>query len=464
MFRAKKPRGATAIRAREGHARRLRVLTGIAVALSASAVGVLLLTGRPATDGVADRPQLPPAEPGLSALEEIVPQGTPVVPTVEPPPRWDRHTVRSGDSLAAIFRRAGFGERDLFEVVNQAPGGKDLGRIHPGETIAFTAGPDGRLLAVRHIKSPLETVEYRRFGSGFSSEKLHREPDVRQNWATGEITSSLFLAGQRAGMSQNLIMEMANIFGGVIDFVLDPRKGDTIRVVYSELYLDGEKYRDGDILAASFTNQGRTFNAYRYRDSNGDVGYYSEDGTSMRRPFLLAPLDFTRISSNFNLRRLHPIYKTTRPHRGTDYAAPRGTPVYAAGDGKVIQAGYTRANGNYVFIQHGQAYVTRYLHLHKRKVRTGQKVTQNQVIGTVGSTGAATGPHLHYEFLVNGVHRNPRTVHQLLPKARSLPPEELPRFRAAIASTSEQLASLENQTRVASRGGPAESGSAAAAP
>ena len=169
----------------------------------------------------------------------------------------------------------------------------------------------------------------------------------------------------------------------------------------------------------------------------------------MRKAFLLAPVDFTRISSNFNPRRLHPIYKTSRPHRGTDYAASRGTPVFAAGDGRVSKAGYSKANGNYVFIQHGEQYVTKYLHLHKRKVKKGQRVTQSQVIGTVGSTGAATGPHLHYEFLMNGVHRNPRTIHKKLPKAKSLSAAEMPRFQQAINKASTQLAALRSDNRLA---------------
>ena len=239
-----------------------------------------------------------------------------------------------------------------------------------------------------------------------------------------------------------MIMELANIFGGVIDFVLDPRQGDTMHLLYEELYLDGEKYGDGDIVAATFVNQGETFNAFRFEDSSGDAGYYNEDGVSMRKAFLMAPLDFTRISSNFNLRRKHPIYGTVRAHRGTDYAAPTGTPVYAAGDGRVSQAGYSKSNGNYVFIQHGEQYVTKYQHLHKRRVKTGQRVSQSQVIGTVGATGAATGPHLHYEFLMNGVHRNPRTIHKKLPKAKSLAQAEMPTFQQSIKAVSGQLASL----------------------
>jgi murein DD-endopeptidase MepM/ murein hydrolase activator NlpD len=362
---------------------------------------------------------------------------------------WLEQVVKSGDNLSLIFRRAGFGKRDVHRVVSESDHGKTLARIFPGQLVAFQADTNGELLAVRYVKSPLETIYYRKGDKGFTSEIETRTPQARESWATGEITSSLFKAGQDAGLSQNMIMELANIFGGVIDFVLDPRQGDTIHLIYEELYLDGEKYQDGDIIAASFTNQGKTFNAFRYVDSNGDANYYNEDGVSMRKAFLLAPVDFTRISSNFNLRRLHPIYKTTRPHRGTDYAASTGTPVFAAGDGRVIKAGYSRANGNYVFIQHGEQYVTRYLHLHKRKVKQGQRVAQSQVIGTVGSTGAATGPHLHYEFLMNGVHRNPRTIHKQLPKAKTLPKSEMAAFRQATNQSSTQLASLRADNHLA---------------
>jgi murein DD-endopeptidase MepM/ murein hydrolase activator NlpD len=381
--------------------------------------------------------------------------GTPDITAQSQPPRqetgppWQEVTVRSGDNLSLIFKRAGFDDGDVHRVVSQARDGKSLAKIYPGQTIAFRANEQGELAAVRHVRSPLVTVTYRLTETGFESELMERTPESRETWATGEITSSLFLAGQDAGLSQNMIMELANIFGGVIDFVLDPRKGDSFHLIYDELYLDGQKFKDGAILAASFTNQGETFNAYRYEDSQGEVSYYNEEGVSMRKAFLLAPVDFTRISSNFNPNRLHPIYKVKRPHRGTDYAAPTGTPVFAAGDGRVIKAGYSRANGNYVFIQHGEQYVTRYLHLHKRKVKQGQRVSQSQVIGTVGSTGAATGPHLHYEFLMNGVHRNPRTIHKKLPKAKSLPGSEMARFRAAIQDVSVQLASLRSNNNLA---------------
>jgi murein DD-endopeptidase MepM/ murein hydrolase activator NlpD len=396
-----------------------------------------------------------PESVAFASMEPLLatglPEPEPLIETTEPERPWDEQVVRKGDNLSLIFKRAGYTTRDVHDVVNQAPDGKSLARIYPGQTIAFQADADDALGAIRHTRSALETVTYRRGPDGYTSEVETREPQKREAWASGTIDSSLFIAGTEAGLSQNVIMELANVFGGVIDFVLDPRRGDAFHVIYEERYLDGEKLDDGEIVAASFTNKGETFNAYRYVDTDGHTSYYNEEGVSMRKAFLMAPVDFTRISSNFNPRRLHPIYKTSRPHRGTDYAARRGTPVFAAGDGRVTRAGYSNANGNYVVIQHGEKYTTKYLHLHKRHVKQGQRVAQSQVIGTVGSTGAATGPHLHYEFLMNGVHRNPRTIHKKLPKAKSLPSSEMTRFKAAIQVSSDQLASLRGQTDTETR-------------
>lgn len=456
MAVSRHPRGATLINNEQGALSRLNIPRKYLLGGSTIAALVALGLFRIANNDVATAPAPLMSTPAAIAMPDAAHE--PVFePEVEenilPPAQpWLDQVVRRGDNLSLIFKRAGYTDRDVHRVVSQSTDGKLLERIYPGQTIAFQPDDTGALAAVRYIRSQLETVTYQRGEHGFESLVDTRSPEPREAWATGIISSSLFLAGQEAGLSQNLIMEMANIFGGVIDFVLDPRQGDTIQLIYEKLFLDGEVYQDGDIIAASFTNQGETFNAFRYTDSSGDVNYYNENGVSMRKAFLLAPVDFSRISSNFNLRRLHPIYKTTRPHRGTDYAASRGTPVYAAGDGRVSKTGYSKANGNYVFIQHGEQYVTKYLHLHKRKVKTGQRVSQSQVIGTVGSTGAATGPHLHYEFLMNGVHRNPRTIHKKLPKAKSLPASEMPRFREAINETSTQLAALRTDNQLAMNG------------
>ena len=386
-----------------------------------------------------------PAEASPDAVAEPV---APSIPAVAPEPPWQEFVVREGDNLSLIFNRAGFSDTDLYRVA-RANDDRSLKRVYPGETIGFQTDLNGALSAVRHVQSPLRTTVYTREADGYSAVDVTREPERVARNVSMTIDSSLFIAGTDAGLSDAMIMELAGIFGGVIDFVLDPRIGDTIHVLYQELVLDGERFDDGPILAASFTNRGETFEAYRYTDTEGDTSYYNEKGVSMRKAFLMAPLDFTRVSSNFNPNRLHPIYKTQRPHRGTDYAAPRGTPVYAAGDGRVVEAGYTRPNGNYVFIQHGEQFETHYLHLHRSKVKQGARVKQGDVIGTVGSTGAATGPHLHYEFLVNGVHRNPRTVHKILPKARSLAEAELPRYLASIRQPNQQLASLRNAQQLA---------------
>jgi len=359
----------------------------------------------------------------------------------EPPIVWNDMAVRTGDNLSLIFNRAGFSDRDVYDVTSSKKGGA-LRKIFPGQLIGFAANEENALVAVRHIESPLKQTVYSKSEGQFVSEIITRETQARERSVALTIDSSLFLAGDRAGLSDGIIMELAAILGGVIDFALDPRRGDEIIILFEENFLDGEKFSDGNILAASFNNNGRIVEAYRYTDSSGDTGYFDADGVSMRKAFLKAPLDFTRVSSSFNPNRLHPIYKTKRPHRGTDYAAPRGTPVYATGDGRIVEAGYTRSNGNYVFIQHGEGFKTHYLHLNKKRVKRGDRVTQGQVIGTVGSTGAATGPHLHYEFLVNGVHRNPRTVHKILPKAKSQPDSELALFKVAIEQPVQRLAAL----------------------
>ena len=445
MSRKLAPRGATLLKAIERplHQRPIIWL---------ATIGALLLVM-----GLSLR--APSEPPALITEATVVPEiATPIEKdagtiednTAPPPalPEWRNFTVRSGDNLSLVFARAGFSDTDLYRVAefNQR---QSLRKIYPGETVGFQSDEQGELLAMRHVQSPLLTTLYQRTKDGYEATEITREPDRRSRNVSLTIESSLFLAGMEAKLSDGMIMELAGIFGGVIDFALDPRVGDTIHVIYEELMLDGSRFGDGPILATSFTNRGETFEAYRYTDLEGDTSYYNESGVSMRKAFLRAPLDFTRVSSNFNPNRLHPIYKTQRPHRGTDYAAPRGTPVYAAGDGRVVEAGYTRPNGNYIFIQHGEQFVTHYLHLHRLKVKKGTKVKQGQVIGTVGSTGAATGPHLHYEFLVNGVHRNPRKVHKILPKARSLPKAEIPRYLASIRQPTQQLASLRNAQQLA---------------
>ena len=384
------------------------------------------------------------ASPAVSTAELAGP------PSPLPPTRVVTEKLGNGDSLSLVFNRVGLSGRDVYEIVSSGSEGAALKKIFPGESLLFELDQNGKLITLTRVVSPLKSVHFARQPDEaeifFASETVERVPETRQVTRSAQISSSLSLAADRAQLPAGITMTMANIFGGVIDFVYDVRAGDSFAVIYEEHYLDGRKIDNGNIIAAQYINRGKIYNAYRYSDASGNIGYYNEDGVSMRKAFLRAPLDFTRISSGFNLRRLHPITKNVRPHRGIDYAAPTGTPVFSTGDGRVLASGYSKANGKYVFIRHGEAYTTKYLHLSKRAVKKGQRIKQGQIIGHVGCTGMCTGPHLHYEFLVNGVHRNPRTILKKLPKAKSLDSQYKDDFVRSIRPLQLQIASLSDRT------------------
>ena len=336
--------------------------------------------------------------------------------------------VKVGDSMALIFARRNFSASALY-ALTQTAHGETLTGIFPGARLTFESKND-QLTALTYEPGPLERVVFSREQDGsFISEEIFTEPEKVLTYKHGIISSNLFSTSQAIGLPDNLTMQLAQIFQWDIDFVLDIRPGDEFFALVEEQYLDGEFIGFGDILSARFVNQGRTFTAVRYTTENGVSDYFNAQGRSMRKAFLRAPVEFSRISSSFNLRRKHPLYKTVRPHRGIDYAAPPGTPILAAGDGRVEIASRTKPNGKYVVIKHGEQFVTKYLHLSKfaRGIKPGKRVNQGQIIGYVGSTGYATGPHLHYEFLVNGVHQNPRTVS--LPQAKPVNDQEISRFR-----------------------------------
>ena len=421
-----------------------RLPRGHAFIVAGLSFGLLAITTLPSEKASASR-QTRTIE--LPELTDSVPQSisTPLAAAEKIQPVENRNTVKkeqvqSGDNLSKIFNRAGLSDKAMFELVNSGAEAKKLASLKPGESFSFEISSDGVLLGLTRKMNKLNSEVFLRSEKGFNYKKIVKTPDVQIASRSGHITSSLYNAGIESGLSEQLIMEMAGIFGWDIDFALDLRGGDRFKIVYEELFLEGERLGTGRILAAEFTNQETPFQAVLYTDETGREQYYSPEGKAMRKAFLRAPLDFRRISSNFNPRRLHPITKQVKPHRGTDYAASRGTPVWAAGDGKVIASGYTRANGNYIVIQHGGDIRTKYLHLHKRNVKTGSRVKQKQVIGTVGSTGMSTAPHLHYEFLLSGVHRNPRTIVTKLPKAKSIPETELPKF---LAQTQPHMAYLD---------------------
>ncbi|MDX1505516.1 MAG: peptidoglycan DD-metalloendopeptidase family protein [Spongiibacter sp.] len=422
-----------------------RHLAIAASTLIALGVSLVLLPGE---DAQAKRTAIP-LDLELTPISPIPEEDALVV---EAQQEWLDIEVRSGDSLSAIFARAKLSPQDLHELLTTAKKTKALNTIKPGQKLSFQINDNGKLDAMSLRVDKLSSLVFERGVTGFNTTEVTETPEIRQRVASATITSSLYKAAQEAGVSQSIIMELANIFGGVLDFVYDVRKNDHFIVIYEELYLNGEHLGSGQILAALYHNQGQSFQAYRYINDEGDVDYFSEAGESMRKAFLRAPLDFTRISSKFDPKRLHPVFKTVRPHRGVDYAAARGTPVYAAGDGRVLEAGYSKANGNYVFIKHGEAYVTKYLHLHKRAVSKGERVKQRETIGWVGSTGYATGPHLHYEFLMNGVHRNPATIIDKLPPPKRVSGKEMPRFQQQISGMQLQLRTYAAQRNYSSEG------------
>ncbi len=347
-------------------------------------------------------------------------------------------TIKSGDTLSGIFKREGLSARDVFLVTQDKTAEQYLRNIRPGKQLTLEMNAENQLQALHYEVAINETLQVKRINDAFKAELISRPIETRQAFASGIIQDSLYAAGKQAGLTDNLIVKLANIFGWDIDFVLDVRKNDSFALIYEEQYLDGELIGHGDILVAQFVNQGEVFRAVRYVDSDGNDNFYTPDGKSMRKAFLRAPLNFMYISSNFKPRRFHPILKRWKAHRGIDYRAPTGTPVYAAGDGKVIASSYNKYNGKYIFIQHGNNIVTKYLHLSRRAVSHGKRVKQGQVIGYVGATGLAEAPHLHYEFVVNGVHRNPRTV--TLPEAKPVDKSERSRFEQ---QTEPLLASLE---------------------
>jgi murein DD-endopeptidase MepM/ murein hydrolase activator NlpD len=357
--------------------------------------------------------------------------------------------IKPGDTLSGIFQQQGFSARDVFQVTQDDTAEQYLRNIRPGKKLIFETDSEQGLTGLYYSLEVNKTLEIKKDAEGKYNVKVKERPiEIRQNFAAGVIKDSLFNAGKSAGLSDTLIVKLANIFGWDIDFVLDVRKNDQFSLIYEEKYLDGDFIGNGDIIAAQFINQGDVFRAIRYTDSDGNESYFTPEGKSMRKAFLRAPLNFMYISSNFKPRRFHPILKRWKAHRGIDYRAPTGTPVYAAGDGKVIASTYNKYNGKYVFIQHGNSIVTKYLHLSRRAVSYGKRVKQGQIIGYVGGTGLAEAPHLHYEFVVNGVHRNPRTVK--LPEAKPIAKKEAERFQQQSKAI---LASLEAYQRVTASSG-----------
>jgi murein DD-endopeptidase MepM/ murein hydrolase activator NlpD len=353
----------------------------------AGASGAALSSGR---DTASGQPPAEGASPGLSTTDV---------------------TVTRNDTLDRIFRRLKLNLADLASLRNLPGIRHALDSLRPGEALHFTHH-DGALFGLERRLNETQTLKVSRHGDALEANVLQNPVETRIRTIHGVIDSSLFEAVAAAGAHDQTAVALADIFGWDIDFVLDVRSGDTFVVTYEQIWRDGTYLHDGEIEAAEFVNQGRAFRAVRYTDPDGHAHYYTPEGRSLHKAFLRAPVEFTRVSSRFNSARHHPILNLIRAHKGVDYAAPIGTPVHAAGDGSIRVAGSLGGYGNCVEIEHTRSIVTVYGHLSRfaRGIHVGTHVAQGTVIGYVGMTGLATGPHLHYEYRVNGVFKNPQTV------------------------------------------------------
>ena len=414
---------------------------GMSLPLIAASVAAVLVLRAPANDT--------PESVDLTALVASQAAAEPV----DDGPDSVEVTVQRDDTLDQIFRSIGLDLGTLAELRSRPEVRKALDVLKPGEIITLTHA-DGVLQTFNRQISDTLTLSVSRAGDGYAVNYIENPLETELVGQRAVIESSLFAAGERAGMSSRTIMTLANqIFGFDIDFALDLRQGDTFGVLYEQKFQDGRYVSDGRILAAEFVNQGKTHRAVWFESQDGEVkGYFTPEGKGMRTAFLRAPLDFTRISSKFNSRRLHPVLGVVRAHKGTDYAAPTGTKVWAAGTGRVAFVGRKGGYGNVVIIDHGKGVTTVYGHLSRfaKSLRTGRSVGQGDTIGYVGMTGLATGPHLHYEYRVNGVQRNPAT----LPMPRTeVPSSYMAEFRAGseVALARLDLASGADRQRVARR-------------
>jgi len=360
----------------------------------------------------------------------------------------ERHTltVRPGDTAALMLRRAGVAGTTIQRLIRTSEHGDDLAHLRPGQQLHMLRAADGRLDGLVHQISAERSLRFERDGDAFTSRVIEVEAERRFAHATGVIQTSLFAAGTRAGLDRGIILDLAEIFAWDIDFALDIRRGDRFRVVYETFHHDGKLLRTGDIVAAEFVNQGRRHRALRYTDPTGSTAYYAPDGSSIRRAFLRAPVEYTRITSGFGPRR-HPELHRMRNHNGVDYAAPTGTPIRATGDGRITLRGWRGGYGRTVVIQHGERYSTLYAHLagFRQGRGVGARVEQGDIIGYVGSSGLATGPHIHYEFRIDGRHRNPQTV--ALPEGEPVDPAHREHFNATALPL---VAKLDTLARFAS--------------
>jgi murein DD-endopeptidase MepM/ murein hydrolase activator NlpD len=356
---------------------------------------------------------------------------------------WREERFGRGDTVSDLLARLGVNDEDARAFLLRAKDGRSLQLLRPGTTVQARTADDGALLALRFITDKGRLIGFDKQGTEIKVIEQQLSLSPQQQMKSGEIRSSLFAATDAAGLSDNVAIELADVFAGDIDFHRDLRRGDKFNVIYEVFYHEGRAIKSGRLLAAEFVNQGKSYRAIWFQDAEGTGGYYTPEGKNLRKAFLRSPLEFSRISSGFAMR-LHPILQQWRAHKGVDFAASTGTHVKATADGTVDFAGKQGGYGNVIMLKHQGGFCTYYAHLSSfaEGLRKGARVHQGDVIGRVGQTGWATGPHLHYEFRVNNEVRNPLTV--ALPAALPIPAKQLPAFSSVSAPLAAQLNLLKN--------------------
>ncbi len=360
--------------------------------------------------------------------------------------RWHTITVQVGDTLAKVFDKLGVPINTLHNIMRNGPDKSELYNIYPGQTLDFLVDESKQLKELKFTLSNTKSLHVAQTDAGFKYHYEETEPSKKSKYLSAKIRGSLYATAQNIGLDDRIIMQMADIFGCDIDFNLDIRDNDSFKVLFEEEYIRDQKIGTGKVLAVEFNNQGRIYKAIRYTNDQGHSGYFTPDGYSLQKAFLRSPVVFTRISSHFSNARKHPILHKIRSHKGVDYAAPSGTPVKSAADGRITFIGNKGGYGKSIEVTHGQKYSTFYAHLSKfpKKLRYGTTVKQGQVIGFVGKTGLATGAHLHYEFRINGVHHNPVTVS--LPRSISIASKYKSQFNVQAR---DMLAQLNSHSKLA---------------
>ena len=356
--------------------------------------------------------------------------------------RFEKHTIASGESFGALLGKRGIGTAQIYKIAAAVENDFNVRRIRAGIEVQFATG-DSSLFPAFFIY-PESKYEYWIIGlqDSIYAKKVEKEREVRRRAISGTIDDALYLSVGRSGGTQALAMSLVEVYAWTIDF-FRLQKGDAFSVIYEEEYVDDTVYVGfKSIVAANLTHMGNDFYSFPYENELGFHDYYDEEGRSLRKTFLRAPLNFTRISSRYSGRRFHPVQKRWKAHLGTDYAAPTGTPIMTTADGVIIAAQYTSANGNYVKVRHNSTYATQYLHMSKIKpgIRNGVKVKQGDVIGYVGSTGLATGPHVCYRFWANGRQVDP--YKQKLPDAKPLTADRMEAYQSYMTRLKVELDSL----------------------